>query len=163
MPMTEFDGPVVVAYDGSAAAREAISAAGALLARRRALVLTVWDSALSLVALATPPDIAMAPIPDPDRALDLDQELEQHAERVAGEGVELARSLGVEAEPRAVANDGDIAEAIINFARAEHAAVIVIGSRGLTGLRARLEGSTSKKVVTGADCPVIVVHARDGA
>jgi nucleotide-binding universal stress UspA family protein len=34
----------------------------------------------------------------------------------------------------------------------------VVGSRGLTGLRARLEGSTSNAVLKHAPCPVVVVH-----
>ena len=47
------------------------------------------------------------------------------------------------------------------FARdaVEHgAAAIVVGSRGHSGIRARLEGSTSKALLKHATCPVIVVH-----
>ena len=38
------------------------------------------------------------------------------------------------------------------------AAAIVVGSRGLGGIRARLEGSTSKGLLKHASCPVLVVH-----
>jgi nucleotide-binding universal stress UspA family protein len=41
------------------------------------------------------------------------------------------------------------------------AAAIVVGSRGLSGLRARLEGSASNGVLKHASCPVIVVHERN--
>jgi nucleotide-binding universal stress UspA family protein len=81
-----------------------------------------------------------------------------HAARVADEGVALARSLGLEAEPRPVPDDRDVAETILNLAREQNATAIVVGSRGLSGLRARLEGSTTKGLLKRANCPVIVVH-----
>jgi nucleotide-binding universal stress UspA family protein len=57
-----------------------------------------------------------------------------------------------------VASGRDTARTIAEVARDRKAATIVIGSRGLTGLRARFEGSTSKDVVKLAPCPVVVVH-----
>jgi nucleotide-binding universal stress UspA family protein len=80
---------------------------------------------------------------------------------VSNEGAELARSFGLDAEPLAVADARDIARTIVEVAREHEAATIVVGSRGLGGLRARLEGSTSKDVVKHAECPVVVVHAAD--
>jgi Universal stress protein family len=38
------------------------------------------------------------------------------------------------------------------------AEAIVVGSRGLSGLRERLEGSTSNAVAKRASCPVVLVH-----
>jgi nucleotide-binding universal stress UspA family protein len=38
---------------------------------------------------------------------------------------------------------------------------VVIGTRGLTGLRHRLMGSTAQRVVHGARCPVLTVHPGD--
>jgi len=66
--------------------------------------------------------------------------------------------LGLEAEPIAMADVRDIARTIVEVARERNAATIVVGSRGLSGLRARFEGSTSKGVVKHAPCPVVVVH-----
>jgi nucleotide-binding universal stress UspA family protein len=57
-----------------------------------------------------------------------------------------------------VAGDVRAADAIVELARERGVAAIVIGSRGLTGLRARLEGSTSSAVLKHASCPVLVVH-----
>jgi nucleotide-binding universal stress UspA family protein len=57
-----------------------------------------------------------------------------------------------------VAGEFQVAEAIVELARERRVAAIVIGSRGLTGLRARLEGSTSIGVLKRASCPVVVVH-----
>ena len=100
----------------------------------------------------------MGPAMDPAAALDVDHELGRRAERIAGEGAELARSLGLEAQPLAMPDGGDVATTILDVAREHDAAAIVVGSRGLNGLRARLEGSTSKGVVKHASCPVLIVH-----
>ena len=160
--MASLEGPIVIAFDGSEVARAAIAAAATLLTNRRALVVTVWESGLGLAAMTTPPEVSMAPFADPGLGLELDHDLQQHAERVAAEGAQLARSLGLEAEPQATPDAGNIPQTILEVARQERASVLVIGSRGLSGLRARLEGSTSKGVVKDADCPVLVVHGPDG-
>jgi nucleotide-binding universal stress UspA family protein len=156
-------GPVIVAYDGSAAAREAISEAAVLMHSCRFLVVTVWEEGLGYVAMApTMPDaFAMAPAVDPEAALDLDRSLQERAERVSREGADLARSLGLSAEPLALPDVGSVSSAILDAAREQHAAAIIVGSRGLSGLRARLEGSTSKDVLKHSPCPVFVAHAPD--
>jgi nucleotide-binding universal stress UspA family protein len=156
--MSDPDGPVVIAFDGSPAARQAVTDAAALLGRRRTLVVTVWEAGLAYAAAAPPPDVSMAPIADPSLAVEVDRELRARAERLAGEGAEMARSLGLDAEPLAVPDAGDAARTIVDVARDHRAAAIVVGSRGLSGLRARLEGSTSKGVLKDAQCPVLVVH-----
>ncbi len=73
-------------------------------------------------------------------------------------GAELARSLGLQAEALAIADEAHVADAIVGLAGKRGVAAIVVGSRGLTGLRARLEGSTSNAVLKRASCPVVVVH-----
>jgi nucleotide-binding universal stress UspA family protein len=156
--MSDPDGPLVIAFDGSATARQAVADAAALLGRRRALVVTVWEAGLAYAAAVSPPDLTMVPMVDPAVGTEVDRELHERAERVAHEGAELARSLGLEAEPLAIADEGDAAQTIVKVAREQNASAIVVGSRGLSGLRARLEGSTSKGVLKGAHCPVMVVH-----
>jgi nucleotide-binding universal stress UspA family protein len=152
------DGPTLIAFDGSAAARQAVAAAAALLKPRATLVLTVWEAALAHAAVAPPPDVAMTPAVDPSAMLAFDEALRGQAERVSNDGAELARSLGLDAEPLAMADVRDIAQTIVEVARERRAATIVVGSRGLSGLRARFEGSTSKGVVKHAPCPVVVVN-----
>lgn len=156
--MSADEGPTLIAFDGSDAARQAVVAAATLLKPRPTLVVTVWEAALAQVALASPPDVAMTPAVDPSAMLSFDEALSSHAERVSQEGAELARSLGLDAEPLATVDVGDVARTIAEVARERHAATIVVGSRGLSGLRARFEGSTSKGVVKHAACPVVVVH-----
>jgi nucleotide-binding universal stress UspA family protein len=157
--MNAFEGPGLIAFDGSAAARQGVAAAAKLLAPRRAVVVTVWEEGLVYATTtATPLDVSGTPIVDPVMAHEFDRSLREEAERVSRDGADLARSLGLDAEPLSVADAGGVAHTILDLAGELHAAAIVIGSRGLSGLRARLEGSTSKSVVKRASCPVIVVH-----
>ena len=52
---------------------------------------------------------------------------------------------------------GDPASEIIRLAHIHHADLIVIGTRGFTGLKRILEGSVSSQVVDEAPCCVLVV------
>jgi nucleotide-binding universal stress UspA family protein len=149
--------PLLLAYDGSDVARRGVREAGELFGPRPALVTTVWEPALAYSATA--PATGLDPVPlDVGGAQEVEQELESHARRVAEEGAEIARSAGLEAQPLAVAGEANVADTIVELARKHGAAAIVIGSRGLSGLRARLEGSTSSGVLKHASCPVVVVH-----
>ena len=104
-----------------------------------------------------------APSVDPGLAVEIDRALHKRADTVARDGAALARSLGLDAESLAVPDDGTIHDTILRVARERNAAAIVVGSRGRSGLRARLEGSTSKGLLKHARCPVIVVHDPDEA
>jgi nucleotide-binding universal stress UspA family protein len=123
------------------------------------LVLTVWEEGLAYVAPPAPTEgMMMSPMVDPGVALEVDRSVHDHAERVCQEGAALAKSLGLDAQPLAVPDEGDVARTILKVAEKHQAAAIVVGSRGLSGLRARLEGSTSKALLKHAPCPVVVVH-----
>lgn len=54
--------------------------------------------------------------------------------------------------------EGSPAEAIIEIARTRTSAVIIMGSRGLSGIAEMMLGSTSHKVVSHAPCPVLIVR-----
>ena len=152
--------PILIGYDGSDTARRAVREAAELFGSRRALVVTVWEPGLAYEAGAIEADPMMGmPIGvDPAAAREVDDASKAHADRVAEEGAASAKSLGLHAEPLAVADEGNVADAIVELARKREVAAIVVGSRGLTGLRARLEGSTSNAVARHASCPVVLVH-----
>jgi nucleotide-binding universal stress UspA family protein len=157
--MTAADAPVLIAYDGSDTARHAVRAAAKLLGSREVLVVTIWEPALAYESSMPTAGLEMPPVPvDVEGARELEEELHERARGTAQEGAELARSVGLQAKGLAVADEVHVADAIIDVARKRDAAAIVVGSRGLKGLRARLEGSTSNAVVKNAPCPVLVVH-----
>jgi nucleotide-binding universal stress UspA family protein len=161
--MSPAEETVILAYDGSAAAREAVAAAGKLLKGCRVLVATVWEEGLGYMDPPAPVEssLMMTPPVNPELARDVDVSLHHEADRVARDGAELASSLGFEAEPISLADERDVARTLIDLARERHAAAIVVGSRGQSGFRARLEGSTSKGLLAHAPCPVLVVHATE--
>ncbi len=53
---------------------------------------------------------------------------------------------------------GNVAKEIVNFAAEEKADMIIIGARGVRGLEELLMGSTAKKVLEAAPCPVLTFH-----
>jgi nucleotide-binding universal stress UspA family protein len=153
---------IVIAYDGSPAARQAVADAAKIVGSARVLVATVWEEGLAYAGPVMPPSgMYVDPMIQPDVALEVDQVIRERAEGVSAEGAGLAQSLGLDAEPLAVPNEGDIARTILRVAQEHGAVAIVVGSRGLGGIRARLEGSTSKGVLKQAQCAVLVVHAPD--
>jgi nucleotide-binding universal stress UspA family protein len=159
--MNAAQAPVLIGYDGSDGARHAVREAAKLFGPRAALVATVWEPGLAyqVGAMSTAPDLAPVPqLPDVEEVKEIDDALEGRADRIAQEGAELATAAGLQAEALAVADEGDVAEAIVDLARERGAAAIVVGSRGLRGLRARLEGSTSNAVLKRSSVPVVVVH-----
>lgn len=56
---------------------------------------------------------------------------------------------------------GDPAEEIIRLANIHQADLIVLGNRGLTGLKRILQGSVSSQVVADAPCSVLVVKPKN--
>lgn len=57
-----------------------------------------------------------------------------------------------------VMGDGDPAARILSCAESEKVDCIVMGSRGLSDIRALLQGSVSRKVSNRADCTIITVR-----
>ena len=93
-----------------------------------------------------------------DTDVSVDRLQREHASNVAGEGAELARSAGLAAEPQAVPDEVDVADTLIGIARERGAAVVVVGSHGISGLRSRLLGSVSRKLIKDCDRPVLIVR-----
>ena len=158
----EGSAPVLIAYDGSPSADHAIREAGGLLAGRRALVAVVYMQGIGFeleelpsVTIAAPP----APL-DIRAALDVDQELAERSQMLAGHGAGLAREAGFEAEALAVADDAEmpVAETIVTVAREQSAAAIVVGAHGHSRLSEVVLGSTSRDVIRRAPCPVVIAR-----
>lgn len=150
---TGSNGPMLICYDGSEDARYAIERAGDLLRGKSALVLTVWQPTAGLGSFAwSGVTTSMVNFAELDRAAAED------AGRVAAEGVRTAKEAGLEAEPVAIEATGPVWETILEIANQEDAATVVMGSRGLTGVRSILLGSVSRAVVHHADRPTLVIH-----
>ena len=152
-------GPVLIAYDGSTAADHAIAKAADLFASRDALIVTVWEPGPAFQAIAAPPS-PLAPI-EIRTAKDLDAQLYEIAQRLAEQVAQRANKAGLDASGLAVVDDDlTIAETIVRVAKKHDAQTIVLGAHGHRVIREALIGSTTRKVIQHAECPVVVV--RDG-
>lgn len=156
---------MLIAYDGSELAQAAVRSAAELFPGSPALVVTVWEPGLGAMALTTagPDSVGAVPVPpDAELVAELDRDGQDHAAAVAGAGAQLARSLGLDAEPHAIPDGVRVADAIVDFASERQAAAVVIGSHGISGLRSRLLGSTSRHVLARGGLPIVVVRAEEG-
>ena len=157
--MARHAAPVLIAYDGSEVSRAAVRHAAELFAGRPAVLATVWEPGLAAVSVGPTRhhgDGYAAPGSGDGRSDRSHQR--EHASTVAGDGAEFARSLGLAAEPQAVPDEVDVADTLIGIARERGAAVVVVGSHGISGLRSRLLGSVSRKLIEHCDRPVLVIR-----
>ena len=136
---------ILVGHDGSRDAETAFEDALDLAALARAR--------LSVVSVASPPE--------PPTEVETQAAIElatRHYEK-------LFDGLRRQAQERNVTLDtyvlvGHPADQILKAAARYGANMIVVGHRGRSAIRDWVSGSTSRRVVTHATCPVLVVRAR---
>jgi nucleotide-binding universal stress UspA family protein len=149
-------GRVVIGYDGSDGAREAIALTARLVPGRPAIVAHAWSSPIR--RSFTGKSLMGAPLDEiQEVASSLDELFAGEAEEVAAEGAALADEHGLDA--RALAVESSAAwRGVIEVAEAEGAALIVAGSRGRGALASTVLGSISSGLVHNADVPVLVAR-----
>lgn len=144
---------ILIGYDGSPDAQAAIERAGKLFAGQPATVLSVWEPFVDVMA-RTGVGLAFT-------ALGNIEEIDNASEKAAGEraqeGAERACKAGLDAKARTGARGVTIAESILDAADEVDADAIVLGTRGLTGLKSVVLGSVSHAVLTHSDRAVLVV------
>ena len=145
---------ILLCYDGSEDARAALQSAAELFSGQPVTVLTVWQPFAEVAARSTVGFGMVPQIPDSD---EIDNASVKSAERTADEGVELVRKLGLNARPLTLAQTTTTARAILAEADRLGASAIVMGSRGLTGVKSLLLGSVSHEVIQHADRTVVIV------
>jgi nucleotide-binding universal stress UspA family protein len=143
---------VLICYDGSPDAEAAVDAAGSLFAGNPATILTIWEG-FSEVLTRAGAGLAAAPLDFED----VDRASAEAAHERSEEGCAVARLAGLDAHARTAQRSLTVWETILDQADAIGADVIVLGSRGLTGVKSLLLGSVSHAVLQHADRPVIVV------
>jgi nucleotide-binding universal stress UspA family protein len=149
---------ILIAYDGSVDADAAIEHAAGLLRDQQVTVLTVWEELIDVLARTG----SAFTIGDLDYQA-VDRESEQQARGRAEDGVKKAGQAGLKAQAEVRAREDSVASTILAAASDLGADAILMGSRGLTGLKSMLLGSVSHAVLQHADRPVIVVPSPEVA
>jgi nucleotide-binding universal stress UspA family protein len=153
----DFDGPVLIAYDGSPDARAAIARAGRLLSGRRAVIVNVWTSPVrhTLTGRA----LGGAPMKE-FRAFIADDDgmFAEASDSEVTEGVALARDAGFDVSGESLESSGSTWHALADAAERHGAALIVAGSRGRGRVASALLGSVSAGLVHNAETPTLVIR-----
>jgi nucleotide-binding universal stress UspA family protein len=145
------NGPLLLCYDGSGEATNAIERAAALFAGRRALVVTVWQPPRPVGSFAS---VTGAKV---DTFAATDQRAAERVRRVTLEGVRTASAAGLPPHPATVRTHGPVWTAILQIADRHDAATIVMGTRGRTAKHSTPVGSVSSAVVHHTARPALVV------
>ena len=146
--------PIVVGVDGSDASVEALRWAADEARLRFAPLVAIY--AWSFIPPQPIGDPGMLAMPAGDLAGQLGAESD--AARAALEATvaeALGSEPGLDVEQRLV--EGDAGDALVDESRS--AELLVVGSHGRSGLKAALQGSVSRHVISHAACPVVVVKA----
>lgn len=138
---------ILAAYDGSKAANKALDRAIALSKlspEAELLVLHAYDFPRLYVAEGFAP---VSPA--------MNQNFYELAEQTVAEAEKRLTAEGL--APKVDLAQGPPAETILDYAKERGVDLIVIGSRGLGGIRQFVLGSVSHNVVQHAEIPVLVV------
>jgi nucleotide-binding universal stress UspA family protein len=148
---------ILLCYDGSADAQAAIDRAGLLMTGSEATVLVIWETVLETMTRHGSLGLGfgmIGPYGDDGAA---DAAIEKAAVDTAAAGVQRAVAAGLVAQPRVVNRDDEIVAVILAVASDLDASVIVLGTRGLGGVKSLVLGSVSHSVLHHADRAVLVV------
>lgn len=146
---------MLIAFDGSPTARRAVQYASRFLTADRAVVLTVW-SPLDRGSGPSGYHYDLDGPPDPHNDDEIDIALAE-AQRINDEGLELALTAGLPAEPMRRAATFTVWQAIIEAADELDADLIVTGTRATTGLRSLIQSSVADHVLRRGHRPVLIV------
>jgi nucleotide-binding universal stress UspA family protein len=150
--MTEPAGPILLCYDGSEDSQAAIEAVAPLFAGRPAVVACFWQPFAQVARR-----FAVSLLEVVQDAATINEREAQLAQQRADRGAAFASAAGLPAEARAIEVSRPIDETIIAYAEDIDATLIVIGSRGRSGIGSMLLGDVAHDVVQRSTRMVLVV------
>jgi nucleotide-binding universal stress UspA family protein len=69
----------------------------------------------------------------------------------------IASDKNINIQTEIIVAEGSVPKEVIEYAEGQKIDLIVVGTRGMTGIKKMLLGSTASDIVTYAHCPVLVV------
>ncbi len=149
---------ILVPVDGSKPSEKAAEYAIHVAKKMKAKIVAVHVMHLPVYAF-TPTPVEGMPIPTVTPIpLTVRSEEKKMAESYLKKVKEMAKKAGVTAETKLIEDQPSIVHAITEAAEKEGCDLIVIGTKGRTGIRKFLLGSVASGVTTYAPCPVLVVR-----
>lgn len=149
---------ILVPIDGSKPSEKAAEYAIDIAKRRNAKLIAVHVMHLPAYAF-TPipiegmPTPAMTPTP-----VAISNEEKTIAKNYLSRVKEMAKNARVAVETKIIENRSSVVHAIVEIAEKEGCDLIVMGTKGRTGIKKFLLGSVASGVVTYAPCPILVVR-----
>ncbi len=142
---------IMVAFDGSKDSMKAINVGCSLAQKYGASLVITHVYTITLPVYASG---ATMPLPEVDEAASF---AKQDALVVLSDGLEVAKSWNVKAKGELLEARSTLS-ALIEYAANEQVDLIVVGTRGMSGLKRLIMGSISSGLVHDAECPVLVVR-----
>jgi nucleotide-binding universal stress UspA family protein len=90
--------------------------------------------------------------------LGYEEELRKHAKELLDEADTLAQKEGLKINIEVIMKASSVAEGIINYASSTNTDLIVIGTKGVSGVEKFLIGSVANKVTNHAHCSLLTVR-----
>jgi len=145
---------ILVAIDGSEISMKAAVYAMDIVKKNKSQL-----TALTVLDISTPRRISSSFITAPTYGLKELEEKRKEAQQWLDKFEKLAaKENNVKLKSEIIEDPiSRVGSAIVDYAERENVDLIVIGSRGRTGFKKMLLGSTASGVVTYATCPVMVV------
>jgi nucleotide-binding universal stress UspA family protein len=147
---------ILVPVDGSKPSEKATEFGIALakLLNADVIALHVIQTAPYTTVLAHPSTVP-PPIPL------VDDEVRKFANECVNKVAEKAKGFDVKVIPIISETSSSVRDEIIKIAKEKDVDLIVMGTRGMTGLKRIILGSVASGVVTYAPCPVLVVRPKE--
>jgi len=147
---------ILVALDGSKPADKALDFALDLGEKYSANIVLLSVVPLVIVPLDTYPNAGVPPIP-PVAMDTYSKELRVSHEKVLSEALKKAKKIKPNLKVSTKLVEGRPSDKIIETAKEGNFDIIVVGSRGLGGIKKLFLGSVSDRVANEAACPVLIV------
>ena len=150
---------ILVPVDGSKYSQDAVEYALKIAKLTNAKIIALHIMHLPTYAYAYSGGQGVSPvsIPTPLPA-EVSENEKIAAQRIVDDVAKMVEEAGVDVETKIVERHPSVPDAIIQFASEADVDLIVMGTKGKTGIKRFLLGSVTESVVHHAHCPVLVVR-----
>ena len=91
------------------------------------------------------------------RVGEYEKAMRKHSEELLTEVQQIIEKEGIKTSVKVIGNKS-ISQGIIDYAKESEADVIVIGTKGLTGIEKFVMGGVASSVINNAHCPVVAIR-----